>query len=413
MSLSPTGRFVVFGSDATNLVAGDINQQRDVFVRDLQRGVTELLSVRPNGSEVPLLGGNSSASYGPGSAISSDGRYVVFSSNSTLLVPNDTNGQKTDWFVRDRALRRTERVSVDAAGTDRNIGSGGAASITPDGRDVVFETAENLVPDDNGSCGQAMPGVIDTDVDTYLNDLSTGAIELISRSTSGRHAAASAGATIAGCQQSNPGGISDDGTRVAFVSDASNLTTGDTNNAWDVFVRTRGQDVGVGALGEAAAPPSGADAGQHSLCAESLCLPRCLHETCPPSILDSRVVVRPIDGDIGLVMKLRSWPVDVSAYVFEWRFRTSDVQYELRGDLKPGSFGSGRFLLFRGRGDRSVQIATLFGSFGATGLAVTAAIPVSYLGGPVNDLSEVSASIATGWGHVPVSQSVALRGTLA
>ena len=48
-ALSADGRYVAFGSDASNLVAGDTNGVRDVFVRDLQAGVTRRVSTGTGG----------------------------------------------------------------------------------------------------------------------------------------------------------------------------------------------------------------------------------------------------------------------------------------------------------------------------------------------------------------------------
>src|SRR4051794_2675007 len=110
-SLSANGRFVVFGSSATNLVAGDTNGLDDVFVRDRRTGTTERVSVGPGGVE----GDGIIIAYTP--AISHDGRFVVFASDSTNLVVDDTN-EAADVFVRDRRTGTTERVSVGPGGVE-------------------------------------------------------------------------------------------------------------------------------------------------------------------------------------------------------------------------------------------------------------------------------------------------------
>src|SRR5204863_3370087 len=102
--ISADGRFVAFRSDASNLVAGDANGVSDIFVHDLQSGTTERISVDGSGTE-----GNGD-SFGP--TISGDGRYVAFRSDSSNLVPGDTNGID-DVFVRDRQTATTARVTVD------------------------------------------------------------------------------------------------------------------------------------------------------------------------------------------------------------------------------------------------------------------------------------------------------------
>ena len=103
--ISPTGRYVVFTSEATNLVSGDTNNSADVFLRDSQTGVTERVSVADNGAEAQL--------GGYGGLVSADGRYVAFSSDSANLVALDTN-MSTDVFVRDRVAGTTTRVSRGA-----------------------------------------------------------------------------------------------------------------------------------------------------------------------------------------------------------------------------------------------------------------------------------------------------------
>src|SRR5207253_786277 len=80
-------------ADASDLVSGDTNGKRDIFVRDMQTGTTTMVSVGAAGA----LGNGDSDSP----SISQDGRYVVFSSESTNLVGNDTN-TKRDVFIHDR-----------------------------------------------------------------------------------------------------------------------------------------------------------------------------------------------------------------------------------------------------------------------------------------------------------------------
>jgi Tol biopolymer transport system component len=96
--ISADGRFVAFTSFATDLVTNNIDSGENVFVRDLQKGMTTLVSVNQFGTN----GGTGSTPFGQGSsgpAISADGRFVVFASNSSDLVPADTNGEP-DLFIR-------------------------------------------------------------------------------------------------------------------------------------------------------------------------------------------------------------------------------------------------------------------------------------------------------------------------
>ncbi|MEE4331687.1 MAG: hypothetical protein V2J10_12525, partial [Wenzhouxiangella sp.] len=101
--LSGNGEFVVFRSLATNLVDNDTNGVWDIFVHDIALGETERVSVASDGTQADR--GSFSAQ------ISDDGRFVVFRSNATNLVPDDSN-ERFDIFVRDRQAEQTARVSV-------------------------------------------------------------------------------------------------------------------------------------------------------------------------------------------------------------------------------------------------------------------------------------------------------------
>jgi Tol biopolymer transport system component len=142
-SISADGRLVAFESYATNLVAGDTNVSEDMFVHDRQTGLTERVSVSTGGAQ----GSSTSA---PGQ-ISASGRYVVFESVANNLVAGDTN-HLADIFVRDRQLGSTVRVSVDSGGAQGNADSEWP-SISSDGRFVTFtSSATNFVAGDtNGA----------------------------------------------------------------------------------------------------------------------------------------------------------------------------------------------------------------------------------------------------------------------
>jgi hypothetical protein len=138
-AISADGRYVAFPSCASNLVAGDTNDQPDVFVHDRQTGQTERVSVSSEGN------GGGGCSYLP--AISADGRYVAFFSYAPDLVEGDANGVG-DIFVHDQATGHTERVSVASDGTEGN-GDGDCSAISADGRYVAFQSlASNLVAAD-------------------------------------------------------------------------------------------------------------------------------------------------------------------------------------------------------------------------------------------------------------------------
>jgi Tol biopolymer transport system component len=139
MAISASGRFVLFASNATNLVAGDTNGEYDVFVRDRKAQLTRRVSVG--------AGGQQANDFSFDSAISTDGRFVVFVSSASNLVAGDTNG-KQDVFVRDRVAQVTRRVSVGPGGQQAN-GLSDDVAISAGGRFVAFVSdASNLVAGD-------------------------------------------------------------------------------------------------------------------------------------------------------------------------------------------------------------------------------------------------------------------------
>jgi Tol biopolymer transport system component len=208
-SVSSDGRFVTFGSTASNLVAGDVNAAADVFLRDRVARTTERVSVRADGVEP------TGASFE--SSVSSDGRFVAFASDASNLVAGDHNGT-TDVFVRDRALGRTQRVSVGAGGTEAN-GISSLCALSANGRFVAFaSTAPDLVAGDSNGVRAV-----------FLRDRALGTTERVSVSGTGAAANAASGQPF----------VSADGRFVSFTSGASNLAGADTNGVSDVFLRDR------------------------------------------------------------------------------------------------------------------------------------------------------------------------------
>ena len=146
-AISANGRYVAFTSEASNLVAGDTNKTADVFVRDRVNGTTRRVSVRSNGAQ--QLGARESSVERV--SMSSDGRYIAFTSAAGNLVSGDTN-QVEDVFVHDRVNRTTHRVSLTARGAQTRGGHSGESALSPDARHMAFVSlASNLVPaDTNG-----------------------------------------------------------------------------------------------------------------------------------------------------------------------------------------------------------------------------------------------------------------------
>lgn len=262
-AITPDGRYVAFQSDSTNLVAGDTNGVRDIFVRDRSNGTTTRVSVSSTGAQ------SDDMSYRP--TISADGRFVAYESLATNLIASDTNNQR-DVFLFDRTTGQTSRISVSTSGTPGN-GPSYSPFLSADGRFIAFaSTASTLVPGFGNGLSQvylrdrmsgittlvsyaALGGVandacfnpsLSADgrsiafqtpasnlfaiptlgfVKIFVRDRITGALVLASKSSSGAEA-------FGGSRNAM---ISGNGRVVAFMSDASNLVTGDTNSLTDVF----------------------------------------------------------------------------------------------------------------------------------------------------------------------------------
>ncbi len=208
-SLNADGRFVAFGSSASNLVNGDTNIAADIFVRDRLTGQTSRVSVATDGSQANSSSGTPS--------ISADGRFVAFESFASNLVSNDTNNLR-DIFVHDRQTGQTKRVSISSSGSEGNDLSM-YPKISADGRFIAFHsTATNLVSSDTN-----------TDQDAFVHDRLSGQTTRASVSSS---------SSQANNWSYNPT-LSADGRFLTFFSAASNLVSVDTNGNNDIFVRDR------------------------------------------------------------------------------------------------------------------------------------------------------------------------------
>ena len=209
--ITPDGRYVVFYSDASNLVPLGATAASDIFVRDLQTGQTKMASI--NAAGTPSTG---VSNFG---LISDNGRFVAFTSFVNNLVNNDTN-TVPDVFLRDFETNTTRLVSVNAAGTASGaLGGSEVLDMTPDGRFIVFSSgASDLtsIPDGNGLGS-----------DIYVRDVVNNVTKLVTVSMT---------ATTSGNGTSFGGKISADGRYVVFTSEASNLVGHDTSIR-DVFIR--------------------------------------------------------------------------------------------------------------------------------------------------------------------------------
>jgi Tol biopolymer transport system component len=222
VAISADGHWVAYASRADYLVPNDGNAEDDIFVTNRINKETRRVSVDVRGDEVGL------PSYRP--AISGDGRYVVFESQSPFGIEDDSNGL-TDIFRVDREDRSIERVSVSTAGQQVLEYPASHPDISDDGRYVVFHSSDTrLVPDDDNLCqGVGMGGAVFyfPCSDVFLHDTMDHTTTRISVDSGGLQVTGS----------STNGSISGNGQYVAFQSSASTLTPNDTNGTFDIFVK--------------------------------------------------------------------------------------------------------------------------------------------------------------------------------
>ncbi|MBI4324867.1 MAG: PD40 domain-containing protein [Chloroflexi bacterium] len=207
--LTPDGRFVLFDSRSDAFVVNDQNDAYDVFVRDMAAGTTELISREDPGTPAGTAN-NLSAIAANSHGVSSDGRFVVFESLATNLVPGDTNGFQ-DVFIRDLQTGTNGLVSVNALGSGSANGPSANPSISANGRYVLFtSTADNLVANDTNKLE-----------DVFVRDLAAGTTLLVAVGTR---------AADADRASSSPS-ISADGRWIAFQS------TPRRSAVSDIFIR--------------------------------------------------------------------------------------------------------------------------------------------------------------------------------
>jgi Tol biopolymer transport system component len=225
LALSAGGDKVVFWSLATNLVPGDTNGLRDLFLFDANTGRTERISLDSAGNQLttpvqPPPLGNPHPWY-EGAGVSSDGRFVVFATNSPDLDPLESDADQ-DVFLRDRTLGTTTRISVGLTVPD-TLGESLTPSISPDGRWITFfsQSADLVTGDTNGT------------IDIFLYDRLLANLERVSLNSYEQEANG----------PSMRSSVSSDGRYVAFMSLATNLSEGDSNGFADIFVRDRDQGV--------------------------------------------------------------------------------------------------------------------------------------------------------------------------
>jgi len=208
-SISGNGRYVTYASAAANIVPGDTNAKKDVFVRDLVAKTNDRASVSI------FEGQSAEDSWAP--SISDDGRYVAFLSAEELA--GGRPGAGIDVFVRDRTGGSTANADLAPGALTPDGDPSGLPVLSGNGRFVAFGSkATNLVASDsNGK------------TDIFRHDLQTGSTVRVSVSDLGGQQLSS--------DSSSPA-ISDDGAAVAFSTAATVVAPADAGSDLDVFLRT-------------------------------------------------------------------------------------------------------------------------------------------------------------------------------
>jgi WD40 repeat protein len=285
-SISQDGRYVAFASPATNLISGLTSTHQQVYVRDRLNNTTQLVSVSTTGTQ-----GNDNSGQ---PAISADGRYVSFNSQASNLVSSGAGGQI---FVRDLVNGTTQVASSDSSGTAR--GAGGESAISAEGRYVTFVsnssslvsgttithssiflkdmqtgTVKLLSATSGGNGGDADSFEVSMSCEgrfvsfvSFANDLNTTITNNPSKSTQNVFIADTLNGTLSNITDSVAQGSSMgypfmtcNGNYVSFTSNATNLVAGDTNSQFDAFVYDRINNT----FGRANVSSSGAQANDYT-----------------------------------------------------------------------------------------------------------------------------------------------------
>lgn len=208
--LSGNGRYVLFTSSASNLVANDVNNGQyvsDIFVKDLITGSIQLANT--NSAGVQGIG----VTFGRD--ISSDGRYVLFSSNGYSLVDGGSFVDAQRLYLKDLQTGSIQIVSGSGY-------IGGSGSISPDGQSVIFTSNYD-----------SQLGGLSADRQLMIQNIATSISSVVSSDANGVSGVSSGISAVLNSLL----GFSPDGLSVIFSSNANNLVPNDTNNQSDIFIK--------------------------------------------------------------------------------------------------------------------------------------------------------------------------------
>ena len=214
VAISGDGTLVAFNSYATNLVPADTNNTLDLFGYTMATGAVERISLTDADGQMPAAPSPDRGAREP--SISFDGRYVAFVTEVDIGV-TDCVGQCSEVWVRDRVAGTTTQASQRSGDAGTTAGTTRAPRMSPDGRFVSFSSPANL----------ALPNAGTSD-DIFLRDRALGTTELVSIASGGP-------GTHVGCFSS---AVSANGRFVAFACNGI-FGADDTLNANDIYVRDR------------------------------------------------------------------------------------------------------------------------------------------------------------------------------
>ncbi len=199
-AITPDGRYVVFQSSATNLTEDALTAENNIFRYDRQ---TDTMLVITTAADLDCAN----------PSISSDGRYIVFESAATNLIPDDDN-ETTDIFLYDVSEDSFRLVSPGILG----LGNGESTNpkISSDGQHIAFQSeADNLIVND-----------LNTVSDIFLFDVLSSEVQLVSQSSEGGVANGESISAV----------LSSDGRYVAYVSLADDIVNIDESGVYQVFL---------------------------------------------------------------------------------------------------------------------------------------------------------------------------------
>lgn len=374
LAINADGRFVAWEARHHNITPGDINGNVDIFLRDRDLRTTERITVNDDGE------GANWASYAPN--LSADGRFVVFNSFGTNLVPADGNGRQTavfgggvggDVFVRDRELGTTHRVNVSSTGAEDDQG-GDFAAISADGRFIAFtSTGTTLVP-----------GATDYRRRVYRHDRITGETTIASVPSVGGHTqTAFVGAPA----------LSEDGGIAVYAGNSA-------NSPFEVaaYATTLGGSLGVVSTSVLAVPEGLQVSGTFVVSgAEAAAATDALGDGTAAvggDLVGARVIVRPESDDVLIEIEPSTLPSsttmtpgtnyaypgrpEITVTRYEVSFVSGGNAYVVRAGIDPVAGVGARFSL-TGCTPACARIADLPGSWGGRGTVISVALPRSIL----------------------------------